>query len=118
MEDKDLEKEAESYAQGYAEVGYDDDQIASVRDAFIDGAKWQKDHVWHKPSEEPNDEMAEILIEWTVHSLYRHDVSYYNKHTKMFGFDGTEIDMPMSRVRKWAYVKDLLPKSLVIQQEL
>lgn len=31
---------ASEYAQGYADVGYDEDQIASVRDAFIDGAKW------------------------------------------------------------------------------
>ena len=31
---------ASEYAKGYADVGYDEDQIASVRDAFIDGAKW------------------------------------------------------------------------------
>ena len=31
---------ASEYAKGYEDVGYDEDQIASVRDAFIDGAKW------------------------------------------------------------------------------
>lgn len=38
--EEDLIKHAEHYAKGYTECGYDEDGIASVRDAFIDGAKW------------------------------------------------------------------------------
>lgn len=37
---EDLIKHAEEYAKGYLDCGWDEDQIASVRDAFIDGAKW------------------------------------------------------------------------------
>ena len=63
MEDKDLEKEAESYAQGYADVGYDEDQIASVRDAFIDGAKWADQHpAWISVDErKPNDGQVVLI---------------------------------------------------------
>ena len=40
---------ASEYAKGYADVGYDEDQIASVRDAFIDGVKWARQNPEYKP---------------------------------------------------------------------
>ena len=62
--DTELEKKAISYAEGYSEVGYDDDQIASVRDAFIDGAKWQKKQVWHTQNDNPPHEDEKIIFLW------------------------------------------------------
>lgn len=44
-----LFEHASEYAKGYADVGYDEDQIASVRDAFLDGAKWARENPEYKP---------------------------------------------------------------------
>jgi len=103
---EELENEAECYAQGYAEVGYDEDEIASVRDAFIDGAKWQRNCVWHKPSEEP-DEDKEVFYEWDTADAILHEVGFYHKDTKDFSKDHKH-QRYMSEVAKWAYVEDLV----------
>jgi hypothetical protein len=94
---------ASEYAKGYAEVGYDDDQIASVRDAFIDGAEWQKNHVWHSADDDPPINCKEVLIEY---GNYYHDIGFYDKDSNMFQLRIDEA-VRMEDVDRWAYLEDL-----------
>lgn len=104
--DTELEKNAISYAEGYSEVGYDDDQIGSVRDAFIDGAKWQRKRVWHKPDEEP-EEGVEILFAWASASRLKmfHDIGYYDRILNHIATQRTTWSLP--EIERWAYLSDL-----------
>ena len=98
---KKLFEYASEYAKGYADVGYDEDQIASVRDAFIDGAKWQKKHVWHTPDEEPKSN-KEVLVEYKSGF---HDAGYYAENEKIF-YTGNEL-AKKDDITRWAYLEDL-----------
>ena len=96
---------ASEYAKGYTDVGYDEDQIASVRDAFIDGAKWQKKQVWHNGND-PADDGKEILFEWESFGEKYHDVGYYDKKAKAAHIIGGGR-LVLSPTDRWAYLEDL-----------
>ena len=63
-------------------------------------------NVWHSPTEKPIYEEKEIIVEWEKY----HDVGYYNKETNMVEFAHYR-DMPMTMVKKWAYMEDILDRT-------
>ena len=68
---------------------------------YVAGADWQRNHVWHNASEEPEHEREILLLcvdGTTVKGFYEGDY-----------FD-TAIDI-IDYGEKWAYLSDLLPKS-------
>lgn len=62
--------------------------------------------VWHKASEEP-DENKEVFYEWDTSDAIWHEVGFYHKDTKDFSKDHKH-QRYMSEVAKWAYVEDLV----------
>lgn len=112
--DTELEKNAISYAEGYADVGYDDDQIASVRDAFIDGAKWQKKQVWHSANEEPDPSRLLCVCCANFRDKIIVIDEYKPKEQRFYYEDGEHYDYVslVHKGLKWAYIEDLLPEQL------
>ncbi len=77
------------------------------REAFKDGALWQRNHVWHHADEEPTD--REVCL--TVNKRGSKDIVTYSKQ---FFYKGHVIAEPcklyrLTEIEMWAYIKDLLP---------
>lgn len=73
-----------------------------ICDAFIAGANWYHNHVWHGASEEPEHGREILLLcvdGTTVKGFYEGDY-----------FD-TAIDI-IDYGEKWAYLSDLLPQNV------
>lgn len=69
--------------------------------AFEEGAKWQKNHVWHTP-DEPIEHDEEVLIEYETGF---HDAACYDKDEDVFY---TGACCPKRKdITRWAYIKDL-----------
>ena len=81
-----------------AAIEYEDSLIYSsiseqcdIKKAFIAGANWRINNVWHKPNEEPVSFCSLLLIE---NSNGEFDLGYK--------FDP-------ANTKRWAYVRDLIP---------
>lgn len=98
----ELIDKAKNYAKSFDLVGYNKEQIGAVETAFIDGAQWQKDHVWHKP-DEPIEHDEEVLIEYKNGF---HDAGYYDKDEEVF-YTGGDCYPKRNDITRWAYIKDL-----------
>lgn len=66
-----------------------------TRRAFMEGAIWRVDSVWHKAIEESPKPCSLVLVEMLDGSISLYQV-----------FDGKT---DMLRWRRWAYVSDLVP---------
>lgn len=73
------------------------DEIAEA--AFVKGAEWRINSVWHDVSERP-DERRAVIIEYGENRISLHEKGYcspWKYNVEQFGF------------KRWAYIKDLLP---------
>lgn len=97
MTQKQIEKEANDYAyKNWAGGGF---ECASIN-SFIAGAEWRIDSVWHDVSEKPNFLKLPILLEnkKNIHFIDYTPASWIYIYIQKYYI-------------KWAYTKDLLPKS-------
>lgn len=68
---------------------------------FVKGANWQRNHVWHNASEEPEHE-REILLLCVDGTTFK---GFY---------EGGDLDTAIDIIcngEKWAYLSDLLPQN-------
>ena len=89
-------------AQGYVSRLYAENEYpcgisdieTDVMEAFMDGAQWRIDSVWHDASESPRTGDRIIVIDEDYHIV---DVGYFGNSDRIM--DG----------HRWAYINDLLP---------
>lgn len=91
MTKEDNIKEAQNYEDSliYSSIS----EQCDIKKAFIAGANWRINNVWHKPNEEPVSFCSLLLIE---NSNGEFDLGYK--------FD-------LANTKRWAYVKDLIPET-------
>lgn len=70
--------------------------------AFEEGAKWQRNNIWHKP-DEPIENDAEVLIEYETGF---HDVACYDKNEDVL-YTGA-VSVKRKYITRWAYIKDFV----------
>lgn len=108
IDDKKIEEAAkqhseESYISGYFQACY--------KDAFMDGAKWSINeflkNLWHPASEEPRKDVS-IIVE-----THNDKNMFYHAWNRQDNFYLSWTDAVLcSRVSRWLYIDDLLPKKL------
>ena len=87
-----LEQAAEEYVTSYPQcynMGEIQGQVACK--GFKDGAQWQRNSVWHSPSEEPENFPVLAVGFLTVRLFFQDDRIRFGAYDK------------------WAYISDLLP---------
>ena len=89
MTKEDNIKEAQNYEDSliYSSIS----EQCDIKKAFIAGANWRINNVWHKPNEEPVSFCSLLLIE---NSNGEFDLGY-------------KFDPATTKI--WAYVRDLIP---------
>ena len=107
MTREQIEKAAGEYSGNV--LGFKDNPVVmNKHKAFMDGAQWRINSVWHDASEEPEQEDESILVEyedWGIEcSDYTvcDDIWDYRIRLKRDGADCT--------ILRWAYMKDLIPE--------
>ena len=73
--------------------------------AFEEGAKWQKNHVWHEPDEKPYNKDKRLTLE----ALRRPLLCAFEDHFAIYLAEDLRI---LTGVKKWAYVDELIPFEL------
>lgn len=108
MKREDVENAAKKEAENLACLVYYGGSAISqedVENAFVKGAEWRIDSVWHGVKEEPKyDEY--FLYENAVHAY--HVDGIYPSEDEPFAWDDYVKDWGLIR---WAYIKDLLPNT-------
>lgn len=114
MTREQIEKESHDYiCDVYADDGYFlPDYEEEVRDAFIAGAQWRIESVWHKPSAYGDELKRNVEVIAKTKRGYRFGkfdvVGYFNKY---IGFVSTTcLEYALSDVFEYAYLDDLLPE--------
>ena len=87
-------------------------QIHAGRDAFISGAQWRINSVWHKPSDYGEELKRNVEVVAKTKRGYRFGkfdvVGYSNEY---IGFVSTSsLEYALSDVLEYAYLSDLLPE--------
>lgn len=94
MKRKDIEKTAGDYSG--SSLGFtDNNSVMAKRKAFVDGAEWRINIVWHDVTERPK--LGELII-----------VEVYGKIWDYGKYDVCDTIHPKAR---WAYMKDLIPNT-------
>lgn len=86
MKREDVEKAAVNY----------DSRLVAFR-AFIDGAEWRINSVWHEGSEKPDTDKGDLLV--TVTDEFGKDVHFRQNAYYVIKYGCV----------RWAYIKDLIP---------
>ena len=114
---EELNNVAEEYGREHYEccdLCTDYDVVESIKittQAFKDGADWQKNSVWHDPSED-HDEDKPLLVLTQINTLAFWKGKFdTDKMVQQFGFAmAAEYNKPAEpMLKKWAYIKDILP---------
>lgn len=95
MTQQQIEKAANAYI-GHEPEFDEGVHVHAERLAFVNGARWRINSVWHDANEKPNG-MFVILIDFGT------EIS-----PEEFGLGLTAEDL--NGARRWAYVSDLLPE--------
>lgn len=115
MKKEDIEKAAQDYDDGLIYSSIKDQ--TDVLKAFIAGAEYRINSVWHSNIELPIRNIdkyytgEEILIQ-TIDGKINFGIVYYG-----YGFNGNMLytvtcmdkTYTMDEIRRWAYIKDLTP---------
>lgn len=97
MTKEDNIKEAQNYEDSliYSSIS----EQCDIKKAFVAGAEWRINSVWHKVSERP-DENEPTIIE--------RENGKFSLHEK--GYDGPwKYNVEQFNFKRWAYVRDLIP---------
>lgn len=93
MKRKDIEKAAGDYSG--SSLGFtDNNSVMAKHKAFVDGAEWRINIVWHDSTEKPMP--GQLLLVRTLYGGY--DLCYYGEYV-------------WNTVMTWSYVKDLIPNT-------
>lgn len=93
MKRKDIEKAAGDYSG--SSLGFtDNNSVMAKHKAFVDGAEWRINIVWHDSTEKPMP--GKLLLVRTLYGGY--DLCYYGEYV-------------WNTVMTWSYVKDLIPNT-------
>lgn len=97
INDKAQDYVSRLYAENEYPFGIKDIEI-DVEEAFVDGAQWRINSVWHETSELPSRSgyLAVLCHNGIMETIH---------HTIGIGFQ----EMQLKGYSKWAYVDDLLP---------
>lgn len=93
MTREDIEKAAGYYSG--SSLGFDTISVIANQNAFVKGAMWRINSVWHNASEKPK--LGELII-----------VEVYGKIWDYGKYDVCDTIHPKAR---WAYMYDLLPNT-------
>ena len=99
MRQEIIENAAEEYCRKYMKPYFSSD-----KSTFVSGAEWRINSVWHEAIERPNNGKPFLYV-----AKYRHtdeekyDTEYMSEEDSWDGFITEE------RLKKWAYIDDLLP---------
>ena len=98
MKRKDIEKAAGDYSG--SSLGFtDNNSVMAKHKAFVDGAKWRINSVWHDINEIPEDGRIIVLLgKYGTMIIYGPNMMYYREAIIMDGW-----------FLKWAYKEDLIP---------
>lgn len=103
MKKEDIEKAAVNY----------DSRAVPFR-AFVAGAEWLLNQIWHKPDEVPDrsindDGVGEPCLIKTSLGVYEIADAMYDKKYHMYFFDTSLITFHLSQIECYAYINDLMP---------
>ena len=107
-----IEKAAGEYSGSV--LGFKDNPVVmNKHKAFMDGAQWRINSVWHKPSADGKELTRNVnVIAKTTRGCYRFgkfDVVGYSR--EYIGFVSTSsLEYALSDVLEYAYLDDLLPE--------
>lgn len=96
MTQKELDQAANEYDESltYSSISEQYD----VKKAFIAGAKWRIDFVWHDIKEMPeNNRMILIIMQHDIPTVIGPDNTFFREEIKD------------RHIQRWAYIEDLLP---------
>lgn len=97
MTKEDNIKEAQNYE--YSLIYSSISEQCDIKKAFVAGANWRINIVWHEVSERP-DENEPTIIE--------RENGKFSLHEK--GYDGPwKYNVEQFNFKRWAYVRDLIP---------
>ena len=99
MTNKDIEKAAERSTEKYVENGDLRGFRGSYRLGFIAGADWRINSVWHDANEIPKKNDSYIV----VYNRFGIKTDFWSHYR------GWEKYRRADKVKKWAYIEDLLP---------
>lgn len=103
IDDKKITEAVDAYIGYPKEVGEGVD-VSMRRDAFLEGAKWFKEAIWHDAKEEPEIDKT-LIIQYTG---ILNEVSYdKDRHVAICPW---ELNVKRLRILKWFYMDDILPK--------
>lgn len=71
----------------------------TLKNVYCEGVEWQRDHVWHKPTEQPEE--SKLVLTLTPHNAFICGPCHED-------WEGT---VDHFKIRTWAYVDDLKPTS-------
>lgn len=105
MNKEDIKNEAASYVEDILGLDYIGESEAER--AFIAGASWRINSVWHDAKEKPEEDRS-ILVELGNGTC----CMFYNRLHFETKSDAYHINREVDayRIIRWAYVEDLLPE--------
>lgn len=97
MKRKDIEKAAGDYSG--SSLGFtDNNSVMAKHKAFVDGAEWRINIVWHDVKEMPeNNRMILIIMQHDIPTVLGPDNTFFKEEVKD------------RQIHRWAYVEDLKP---------
>lgn len=97
MKREDIEKAAGDYSGSI--LGFTDNKsVMEKHKAFVAGAKWRINSVWHDIKEMPeNNRMILIIMQHDIPTVLGPDNTFFKEEVKD------------RQIHRWAYVDDLLP---------
>lgn len=111
MTKEQIEKATDEYI-GYAREADEGLGVTMRRSAFMDGAQWRINSVWHKPSAYGEELIKDVEVIVKTEKDYRFGtfdtVGFYNEYLGFVSWAG--IEYALSEVLEYAYLSDLLPE--------
>lgn len=109
MNREQIKNEAASYVDGILGLDYIGESEAEI--AFIAGASWRINSVWHKPT--AYGEELKVHVEVIAHCKSGYHLGKFNavgSYHEYIGFVSVSgIEFALSSILEYAYLEDLLP---------
>ena len=107
MTREQIEKAAGEYSGSV--LGFKDNPVVmNKHKAFMDGAQWRINFVWHDANKEPEQENEPILVEYKAWGF---ECSYYTVCDDIWDYrTRLKRDGAYCTILRWAYIKDLIPE--------
>lgn len=109
MKREDIEKAAGDYSGSI--LGFrDNTSVMEKHKAFVDGAQWRINSVWHDVEESPKQGSLIAVFDGEDMHLWRAEniVNIINGNIRVISITVKECFI-RQHVIKWAYIEDLLP---------